>query len=336
MAMETPKSWSLWILLPLRPVEGVGSLKMRFDFIWLTDFFISWVFATSLPPSGPSCAGVKNGCLERLYHDDGVWKADGFVMRSNVKLGVNIDHVATLRQARYRSGTAGRVPAWAEPDLSFAVEAVQKAGAHGITFHLREDRRHIQDDDLKVIKEISDLPLNMEMAANDEILDIALRLKPHEVCLVPERRQEVTTEGGLDVVRGTRRLEKTIGKLQGKGILVSLFTAPDARQIKRAAELEADFVELHTGEFADARSRPARSRELGRLIHAAELASSLGLQVNAGHGIRYTNLGEILQVPHLETLNIGHSIVSHALKVGLEDAVRQMIVAIRKGPRRTL
>jgi pyridoxine 5-phosphate synthase len=240
-----------------------------------------------------------------------------------MKLGVNIDHVATLRQARYKD--LKRVLPWAEPDLLTAVRSVEHAGAHGITIHLREDRRHIQDSDVFLVKKKSKLPLNLEMANSPEIVRIALKVKPEDVCIVPERRQEVTTEGGLDVVRGGKTLRQTITKLQRKGIVVSLFIAPDPKQIRAAAVSGAEFIELHTGAYADARSPKQRNRELSRIAGGAALARSLGLRVNAGHGLRTTNVRPILHVRPIEVLNIGHSIVSRSIAVGLETAVREML-----------
>ncbi len=240
-----------------------------------------------------------------------------------MKLGVNIDHVATLRQARYRGYRT--VTSRAEPGILDAVRSVEKAGAHGITFHLREDRRHIQDADVWIIKQNCRLPLNFEMSMNPEILKIALKLQPHEVCLVPERRQEVTTEGGLDVTRGGKRLQKTIQALQKQNVIVSLFIAPDPKHIRAAAALGAEFIELHTGAFAEAHTPTQQKKQLTRLKEGAQLAVDLGLRVNAGHGIRYTNVKFVLEIPFLETLNIGHSIVSRAVTVGLEQAVREML-----------
>lgn len=244
-----------------------------------------------------------------------------------MKLGVNIDHVATLRQARYRS--RGWVATGAEPGILEAARAVKRAGAHGLTVHLREDRRHIQDADVWLLRRKGGLPLNLEMAASPEILKIALRVRPEEVCLVPERREEVTTEGGLDVRRGGARLLKTIAALRHGGVTVSLFIAPDPRQIRAAAASGAEFIELHTGAFAEARSSSALRREVKRLRDGAELAVSLGLRVNAGHGINYTNIRRIRKIPHLETLNIGHTIVSRAIAVGMEKAVREMLQEMR-------
>ncbi len=250
-----------------------------------------------------------------------------------MKLGVNIDHVATLRQARYLSYRT-LIP-HAEPNLLEAARIVQKAGAHGITVHLREDRRHIQDADVWAIKRANLLPLNLEMSNNQEILKIALRVKPDEVCLVPERRQEITTEGGLNVVRGGKRLQKTVDRLRKKKIVVSLFVVPDPIQIRAAAASGAEFIELHTGAYAEAQKPAQHKKEWMRLKDGAELAVSLGLRINAGHGIRYTNIEPILKIPHLETLNIGHSIVSHAIAVGLEQAIREMLKCIMRKRHKT-
>lgn len=240
-----------------------------------------------------------------------------------MKLGINIDHIATLREARYRShrGIMNR----AEPCLLEAARIVQSSGAHGITMHLREDRRHIQEADVWAIRQHIRLPLNLEMSANPAILKIALSIRPDEVCLVPERREEITTEGGLDALKDKRRLGKVIEALHHREIKVSLFITPDARQINTAADLNAESVELHTGAFAEARTVSQRSKEVLRLKKGAELADSIGLRVNAGHGIRYTNVQFIRAIPHLETLNIGHSIISRALIVGLKQAVREML-----------
>ena len=237
-----------------------------------------------------------------------------------LKLGVNIDHVATLREARYRGRGAG------EPDLVAAALACEAAGGHGITAHLREDRRHIQDRDVWQLRERIRTRLNLEMANAPEIVGIALKLKPDIACLVPERRQEVTTEGGLDVAANESALTETRRKMNGAGIDVSLFIAPDAKQIDAAARTGAQFVELHTGAFAEdfAKDGTAAS-ELDRLIAGAKQAHALGLKVNAGHGLNYQNLPALRRVPHLVELNIGHSIVSRAVIVGLPAAVKEML-----------
>lgn len=237
-----------------------------------------------------------------------------------LKLGVNIDHVATVREARYRGMKLG------EPDPVQAALLCEKAGAHGITAHLREDRRHIQDRDMRHLRDAVQTRLNMEMANAPEIVRIALRLKPDIVCLVPERRQEVTTEGGLDVAGNLDALKTTRRKMNDAGIEVSLFIAPDTDQVRASAEVGSQFIELHTGAFAEGfHSARKRQRELKRLQAAAELAHSLGLRVNAGHGLNYENLPTLHAVPHLIELNIGHSIVSRAVCTGLTVAVKDML-----------
>lgn len=244
-----------------------------------------------------------------------------------MKLGVNLDHVATLRQARYRC--AKSVDPHAEPSLADALHAVERAGAHGVTLHLREDRRHIQDADVWMVKKEARLPLNLEMSLVPEIVRIALKLKPEEVCLVPERRQEVTTEGGLDVVSAEGRLKKIVPQLRRRGIRVSLFVSPNLDQVRAAASSGAEMIELNTGAYAEARTAAERKRELDRLLKAGKLGHALGLRINAGHGLNYRNLGPALAIPHLETLNIGHSIICRALISGLEDAVRDMLRILR-------
>ncbi|HSU54836.1 MAG TPA: pyridoxine 5'-phosphate synthase, partial [Candidatus Dormibacteraeota bacterium] len=232
-----------------------------------------------------------------------------------LKLGVNIDHVATVREARYRGRGAG------EPDPVAAALACEAAGAHGITAHLREDRRHIQDRDIWKLRERIKTRLNLEMANSPEIVAIALKLKPEIVCLVPERRQEVTTEGGLDVVGNLAALTDTRKKMNDAGIEVSLFIAPDPPQIEAAARTGSQFIELHTGSFAEAFGDKTKlEKELERLIDAAKQAHALGLKLNAGHGLNYENLPVLHRVPHLVELNIGHSIVSRAVFVGMQQA----------------
>ncbi|MCS6771358.1 MAG: pyridoxine 5'-phosphate synthase [Kiritimatiellae bacterium] len=239
-----------------------------------------------------------------------------------IQLGVNIDHVATLRQVR-------KTP---YPDPVEAARLCRDAGAHGITVHLREDRRHIQDNDVERLARERVLPLNLEMANSPDVLAVALKVRPDEACLVPERRQELTTEGGLDA-RGLKdQLAPTIGALKEAGVKVSLFIAADPAQIEAAAALGAPVIELHTGEYCDAVTagdQAAAERELERLIKAADFAHKAGLQVNAGHGINLQNVAGILRIPHLHMLNIGHSIVSRAVFVGLHEAVAEMIRAIR-------
>jgi pyridoxine 5-phosphate synthase len=240
-----------------------------------------------------------------------------------LKLGVNIDHVATVREARYRGRLSG------EPDPVAAALHCEAAGAHGITAHLREDRRHIQDRDVWKLREVLKTRLNLEMANAPEIVNIALKLKPEIVCLVPERRQEVTTEGGLDAAAHLYSLSETRKQMNDAGIEVSLFIAPDAAQVKAAAKTGAQFVELHTGSFAEHfADEEQREIEVQRLIDAAELAHSLDLRVNAGHGLNYENLATLHRVPHLVELNIGHSIVSRAVFAGLTQAVKDMLAAM--------
>jgi pyridoxine 5-phosphate synthase len=239
-------------------------------------------------------------------------------MSTPLKLGVNIDHVATLRQAR---GTT-------YPDTLEAAKICAEAGAVSITVHLREDRRHIQDADVYRLAEACPLPINLEMANSEEIVNIALQIKPAEVCLVPEKRQELTTEGGLDVIRNFQTLENTVERLQQNGSEVSLFVEADRDILKASADIGARVVELHTGAFCDATGSSEANALLRKLIDGAEFARSLGLQVNAGHGINLNNIGDILKIPHLDTLNIGHSIIARAVFQGLENAVREMILAI--------
>lgn len=237
-----------------------------------------------------------------------------------LRLGVNIDHVATLRQARYARDPEGIL---VEPDPVGAALIAEKAGADGITAHLREDRRHIQDKDVMRLRQSLGTKLNLEMGNTPEVVAFALRICPHDACLVPENRHEVTTEGGLDCVTHRTGLAGTISQLQDIGTTVSLFIDPEPDQIRAAADLEAEFIELHTGAFANATGE-IRTRELQRLIDGASLARELGLRVNAGHGLNYDNVRELFAVPHLEELNIGHAIVSRALFTGLAVAVAEM------------
>ena len=241
-----------------------------------------------------------------------------------LKLGVNIDHVATLREARYRGRGRG------EPDPVEAALICQSAGAHGITAHLREDRRHIQDRDVWKLREVIRTRLNLEMANTPEIVAIALKLRPDIVCVVPERRREVTTEGGLDVARHRRALTETRARMNDAGIEVSLFLAPDPAQIDAAGRVGSQFIELHTGAFAEHFHRKREcEREFNRLVRASRQARELGLRVNAGHGLNYRNLGTLLKVPHLVELNIGHSIISRSVTVGLATAVKEMLRRMR-------
>lgn len=238
-----------------------------------------------------------------------------------LKLGVNIDHVATLREARYRGRAHG------EPDPVAAAQICEAAGAHGITVHLREDRRHIQDRDVWKLRAVVKSRLNLELANSPEIVAIALKLKPDVVCLVPEQRQEITTEGGLDVVANEYSLAETRKKMNDAGIEVSLFIAPDPAQIEASARLGSQFIELHTGAYGESFNDERQPEtELNRLIAGARQAQQLGLKVNAGHGLNYQNLTMLHRVPHLVELNIGHSIVSWSVTVGLEIAVKEMLL----------
>ena len=231
-----------------------------------------------------------------------------------IELGVNIDHVATVRQARRTY----------EPDPVWAAVEAHLGGADGITVHLREDRRHIQDEDVRRLRELTHIKLNLEMAPTPEMVEIARRIRPEMAMLVPEGRQEITTEGGLDVVGQFDALHRTVSRLQAAGIRVSMFVEPDEAQILASARLGANMVELHTGAFANAQGE-AQLRELERIRVGAEIAHAQKLQVNAGHGINYVNIKLIRTVPHLRELNIGHSIISRSVFVGLENAVKEML-----------
>ncbi len=232
--------------------------------------------------------------------------------RSTIKLGVNIDHVATIRQARFT----------AYPDLIAIVKEVESAGADGITLHLREDRRHIQDADVAALRKTITSKMNLEMAATSAMIDIAIKTSPEDCCLVPEKREELTTEGGLDVIGQQTHLKKTCKALAQAGIEVSIFIEPGIDQISAAAEVGAPVIELHTGTYANAGDNG--SKELENLFVAAEHAHQLGLVVNAGHGLDYRNLGPVLEIPYLNELNIGHSIVSRAMFVGMHAAVKEL------------
>lgn len=238
----------------------------------------------------------------------------------NVRLGVNIDHVATLRQAR------GGI----EPEPVFAAGIAELAGADGITIHLREDRRHIQDRDLHLLRQTVQTHLNLEMACSDEIVRIALDVKPEQVTLVPERREEITTEGGLDAGAALDRIKSVAARFKNAGIVVSLFIDPVPDQIRASAESGAACVELHTGRYANARNEDAQRACLCELAEAANLARELGLRVYAGHGLNYTNVRAVADIPEVEELNIGHSIISRAVFVGLDHAVREMKSAISR------
>ena len=236
-----------------------------------------------------------------------------------IKLGVNIDHVATLRQARMGI----------EPEPVMAAKIVEKAGADGITIHLREDRRHIQDKDVYEIKKAISIPLNLEMACSDDIINIARDVLPVTCTIVPEKRQEITTEGGLDAAGQYDLVSNTVMRLQEKGIKVSLFIEPDKVQIDAAKNMGAEYIEIHTGLYANTEGE-AHIQELNRIKEAAVYAHSIGLIVNAGHGLNYTNTQSIVEIPYMHEFNIGHSIISRAVFTGLETAVKDMIKIIKK------
>lgn len=229
-------------------------------------------------------------------------------------LGVNIDHVATVRQARLTN----------EPDPVHAAVLAEMGGADGITVHLREDRRHIQDRDVRLLRETIRIKLNLEMAVEQDIVDFALKVLPDQATLVPEKREELTTEGGLDVVGQRDRVRDCVAQLQGKGIEVSLFIDPEPAQLEAAAELGVESVELHTGAYADAVTKSDSDAEYQRIVAAGQLAVDHGLTLNMGHGLTYRNVRPIARIVGVHELNIGHSIISHAVMVGLERAVREM------------
>lgn len=229
-------------------------------------------------------------------------------------LGVNIDHVATIRQARRTN----------EPDPVHAAVLAELGGADAITVHLREDRRHIQDRDVKLLKQMTRVRLNLEMAVADEITRIALELQPDQATLVPERREEITTEGGLDVRTHFQRIRQCVDQLQGAGILVSLFIDPDVAQVEKSKELGVEAVELHTGGYADAKNPEQLEYEFDRIREAGQFAVAQGLKLNLGHGLTYRNVRRVAEIHCVHELNIGHSIVSHAVLVGFERAVREM------------
>lgn len=236
---------------------------------------------------------------------------------SVIRLGINIDHVATVRNAR-----GGEHPCPVR-----AAKMAKEAGANGITAHLREDRRHIRDRDIERLKNEIGLPLNMEMAVTEEMLAIALRVKPHAVCLVPERREEVTTEGGLDALKIEKKLAPFITRLQDSGSRVSLFLAPDPAQVEAAARMGASVVELHTGAYAEhclAGDEAAKAKELAALYAAAHMAHDLGIEVHAGHGLTFENVAPIARLPHLRELNIGHFLIGEAIFSGLSSTIREM------------
>jgi pyridoxine 5-phosphate synthase len=230
------------------------------------------------------------------------------------ELGVNIDHVATVRQARRTN----------EPDPVWAAALAELGGADGITIHLREDRRHIQDRDLRVLRETVTVKLNLELATSADVVDIACQVKPDQVTLVPEKREEVTTEGGLNLLAAGSKVVEAIARLRDAGMIISLFLDPDPKQIDAAKRLAADAVELHTGEYALATGHAAAQQQLDKLIAASRHVRSLGMTLHAGHGLTYRNVKPVAQIAEMCELNIGHSIVSRAVMVGFEQAVREM------------
>jgi pyridoxine 5-phosphate synthase len=269
---------------------------------------------------------VRGGRLERAGSTAGraaiAYRSgrNKLVNSNSITLGVNIDHVATLRQAR-----RGR-----DPDPVHAALAAEMAGADSITLHLREDRRHIQDADVRTLRALLKTPMNLEMAVTDEMLEIACDVRPEYACLVPEKRQELTTEGGLDVAGQRARVGKALERLAASGVRASLFIDAQARQLECAAELGAPAVELHTGAYAEA-SGADRARELERLVSCARLGARLGLTVHAGHGLDYHNVRPVAAIPEIIELNIGHAIIARAVFHGLAAAVREMKALMRTG-----
>lgn len=239
---------------------------------------------------------------------------------SHLRLGVNVDHVATLRQARRAQ----------YPDPVTAAAIAELAGADQITVHLREDRRHIQDRDLQLLRQTVRTTLNLEMASSAEMVQVAFAAKPDTVTLVPERRQELTTEGGLDVVNGKENLKKVIKQLRDGEIEVSLFVDPDLDQIRAAHRVDAQTVELHTGRYCDAPNERERAKEYARIVESAKAASKLGLRVAAGHGLNYENVRPVVRIEEITELNIGHSIVARAVLVGMDRAIRDMIELMKR------
>jgi len=235
------------------------------------------------------------------------------------KLGLNVDHVATVRQAR----------GGAEPDPVTAAAIGELAGAEGITIHLREDRRHIQDRDLELLRQTIKTRLNLEMAATAEMVAIATRTRPEQCTLVPEKRQELTTEGGLDVIANFQSVQSAVHSLQQAGIIVSLFVDPNPEQIRAAQKAGADAIEIHTGAYAEAREQAGRDREMAAIREAVGLGNELGMTVHAGHGLNYVNIAPLALMPGIEEFNIGHSIIARAVLVGLDRAVREMVALLR-------
>lgn len=242
------------------------------------------------------------------------------MITEKLRLGVNIDHVATIRNARGGN----------QPDPVRAAQLAAGAGADGVTAHLREDRRHISDADIERLINEVDLPLNFEIAATDEMLEIALRHLPNAACLVPEKRQELTTEGGLDAVGGHRHLQRYITELAGAGIRVSLFVDPEAEQLEAARALKADIVELHTGSYCNAPPGPERDAELGRIAAAAQVAARLGLECHAGHGLTFDTVGSVAAIGTIVELNIGHFLIGEAIFGGLDSSIKRMRALMNK------
>jgi pyridoxine 5-phosphate synthase len=236
------------------------------------------------------------------------------------KLGLNVDHVATVRQAR----------GGAEPDPVTAAAIGELAGAEGITIHLREDRRHIQDRDLELLRQTVKTRLNLEMAATAEMVAIASRIRPEQCTLVPEKRQELTTEGGLDVIANFQSVQSAVHSLQQAGIIVSLFVDPNPEQISAAKKTGAEAIEIHTGAYAEARDQATRDKELAAIREAVGLGNELGMTVHAGHGLNYVNIAPLAGMPGIEEFNIGHSIIARAVLVGLDRAVREMVALLRQ------
>lgn len=235
------------------------------------------------------------------------------------RLGVNIDHIATLRQVRMA----------AYPDPIFAAVLCELGGADGITVHLREDRRHIQDRDVRILRQIIKTKLNLEMAPVKDMVEVALDIRPDSVCLVPEKRMELTTEGGLNVIESAETVKNVVKTLKNAGIEVSIFIDPDLDQISMARRCETDAIELHTGKYCDAPDKKHRDMELGRLIDSAKAAAKMGIKVNAGHGLNYQNIFDVAAISEIEEFNIGHSIIARAVYVGIERAVREMVELLR-------
>ena len=247
-----------------------------------------------------------------------------FSQEDLMRLAVNIDHIATLRNARGGS----------EPDPVEAAFLCEKAGAVGIVCHLREDRRQITDRDVHLLRKTVNTKLDLEMAATNEIIAIALQIKPDLVTLVPEKRQELTTEGGLDVAGRKRRLREVVMSFHRNRIPVSLFIDPDRLQVEASAEIGTDMIEIHTGEFAEARSTGGRQKQLARIVRAARLGKSLGLSVNAGHGLNYLNVSAVAAVQEIDEVSIGHAVVTRSLFVGIEQAVKEMVTLVKSAQKR--